>query len=159
MGGFSGLAYEGLNRFLFPLLKSLLTLCHFSFRDGTMKFVTITDRGPNAANSNYIPSIPGSERPFVVPEFGPTILRINFNRATGVFQVAETIPLMINSTTRVTGYSNLIGLGPGLAYSDETPIDIWVNLLPFDPLGLDTEGVKVILELLLGFLHVYLSLF
>jgi hypothetical protein len=115
-----------------------------SCRDGTMKFVTITDRGPNAANANYIDAIEGSERPFIVPEFGPTILRLNLNRATGEFQVAETIPLYINSTTRVTGFSNLIGLGPGLAYSDETPIDIWVNLLPFDPLGLDTEGIKVI---------------
>ena len=57
LGGFSGLAFEGRTR------------------DGKLKFITHTDRGPNGEPTGIV-------RPFLLPDFTPRLVRFTLNPGT-----------------------------------------------------------------------------
>ena len=68
LGGFSGLAFEG------------------ATRDGKLKFITHTDRGPNAEPT-------GIQRPFLLPYFTPRIVRFTLDPPNGRFDLTQQIQL------------------------------------------------------------------
>lgn len=120
LGGLSGLFFEG------------------KTQDGKLKFVTHTDRGPNGEAT-------GPLRPFLLPQFAPRIVRLELDPVTGSVAVSEQIPLRRSDGTPLTGLPNtaLAGGTPSTAHTDETPIDLFGNVLELDRLGGDFEGVAV----------------
>jgi hypothetical protein len=93
------------------------------------EFWMITDRGPNG----QIKVDGKNRRTFWVPEFNPTIIKVKLE-ANSV-RVMEILPLVGRSGKPVTGLPNLKEL-------DETPYDYTAKeVLPFNPNGLDTEGL------------------
>jgi len=118
LGGFSGLHFEG---------KDPVT--------GNLKFITHTDRGPNAEPTGLL-------RPFLLPDFAPEIVRFKLNRQ-GKLKLTERIQLQRAPGDLLTGLSNLTlpGGTANSAYNDETPVDLLGNELPLDPLGGDFEGI------------------
>ncbi|MEU2281017.1 esterase-like activity of phytase family protein [Streptomyces sp. NPDC013178] len=93
------------------------------------EFWTVTDRGPNG----QIKVDGAKRRTFPVPGFDPAIVRI---RITGnTVKVLKAIPLTTSSGKPVTGLSNQAGRDEApYSYDARTP-------LPYNPNGLDTEGV------------------
>lgn len=120
LGGFSGLFFEG------------------TTATGNLKFVTHTDRGPNGEPT-------GSQRPFLLPDFTPELVRLELNPTTGHLAVTDRIQLQVAPGQPLTGLPNTaIASGNGnTAYNDEIPVDLLGNTLPTDPLGGDLEGVVV----------------
>lgn len=117
LGGFSGLAYEGLTG------------------DGKLKFITHTDRGPNGEPV-------GIRRPFLLPDFNPRIVRFTLNPADGKFEVTQQIALRASNGRPLSGVSNTALSGDtNQAYNDEVPVDLRDRTLPLDPLGGDFEGI------------------
>ncbi|MEV6614791.1 esterase-like activity of phytase family protein [Streptomyces sp. NPDC051051] len=93
------------------------------------EYWTVTDRGPNGQIK-----VDGTKRrTFPVPGFDPAIVRIKVSGDT--VKVLRSIPLTTSSGEPVTGLSNQ-------AERDEAPYSYDARTpLPFDPNGLDTEGV------------------
>ncbi|MFC9290477.1 esterase-like activity of phytase family protein, partial [Streptomyces sp. NPDC057052] len=93
------------------------------------EYWTVTDRGPNGQIK-----VDGTKRrTFPVPGFDPAIVRIKVSG--GTVKVLRSIPLTTSSGKPVTGLSNQ-------AERDEAPYSYDARTpLPFDPNGLDTEGV------------------
>lgn len=125
LGGFSGLFFEG------------------KAENGNLKFVTHTDRGPNAEPADLLPDLPGNERPFPLPDFQPQLIRFELNPSTGEISITEQIGLSRSDGTPLTGLPNLQSSAAGTAYADEVPVDLNGNQLANDPLGGDFEGVVV----------------
>lgn len=125
LGGFSGLFFEG------------------KAANGNLKFITHTDRGPNAEPTDLLPNVPGNERPFPLPNFQPRLVRFELNPTTGKITITEQIGLQRGDGTPLTGLPNLQAGANGTAYTDEVPVDLFGNRLPNDPLGADLEGVVV----------------
>lgn len=117
LGGFSGLYFEGVAA------------------NGNLKFITHTDRGPNAEPT-------GINRPFPLPDFQPQLVRFELNQSTGAITITEQIGLKRTDGTPLTGLPNLQGTA-GTAYSDEVPVDLFGNPLANDNLGGDFEGIVV----------------
>jgi len=120
LGGFSGLAFEGIN----PV-------------NGRYKFITHTDRGPNGEPT-------GINRPFLLPNFAPEIVRFELDRTSGNLALTQRIQLQRAPGLALTGLPNLtLGTNANLPYNDE----IGVNLLGVptgaDPFGADLEGIVV----------------
>ena len=82
LGGFSGLHFEGIEP-----------------KTGHYKFITHTDRGPNAEPT-------GIERPFLLPNFAPEIVRFELDRKTGALKLTQRIPLQRERGKRLTGLPN-----------------------------------------------------
>lgn len=120
LGGFSGLHFEG------------------KTADGKLKFVTHTDRGPNGEPV-------GANRPFLLPNFAPQLVRLELDATTGNVAVTQQIPLKNSDGSLLTGLPNTaIAGGTGnTAYNDEVPVDLFNNVLNLDTLGGDFEGVIV----------------
>lgn len=122
LGGFSGLLFEG---------RDAAT--------GKLRFLTHTDRGPNAepvdTTSDGI-----KDRPFALPAFQPLWVRFEADPATGTIVVTDEIGLTRKDGSPLTGLSNLGGTN-GLAHSDEPPVDANGQPLALDPLGADLEGI------------------
>jgi hypothetical protein len=119
LGGFSGLHFEGIDS-----------------KTGNLKFITHTDRGPNAEPTGLL-------RPFLLPEFTPEIVRFELNRPAGELRLTQRIPLQHAAGNPLSGLSN-IPIADGTAnspYNDETPVDLLGSVLPLDPLGADLEGI------------------
>lgn len=93
------------------------------------EFWTITDRGPNG----QIKIDGKNRRTFPVPGFDPAILRVRADGST--IKVLDALPITTAHGRPVTGLSNINGF-------DETPYT-WdaQTPLPFNPNGLDTEGL------------------
>jgi alkaline phosphatase len=125
LGGFSGLKYEGMAA------------------NGNLKFITHTDRGPNAENVDLIKDVAGNEKPFLLPNFQPEIDRFELNAATGKITLTQRIKLTAPNGKALTGLPNLQSGEQGKAYTDEVPIDLFGNRLPNDPLGADLEGIAI----------------
>lgn len=91
----------------------------------------VTDRGPNG-----LISVDGkNRRTFPVPAFDPTIVRVRVSR--GQLRVVEALPLLTRSGQPVTGMSNQ-------PTHDESPYTYDASTpLPFNPNGVDTEGLVV----------------
>jgi hypothetical protein len=119
LGGFSGLQYEGVTR------------------DGKLKFLTHTDRGPNGEPV-------GANRPFLLPNFNPRIVRFTLDPSNGEFELTEQIALRRPDGKLLTGLPNTaLSADTNLPYNDEIPVDLFNNVLPLDPLGGDFEGIAV----------------
>jgi DNA-binding beta-propeller fold protein YncE len=120
LGGFSGLHFEGID----PLT-------------GRYKFITHTDRGPNAEPTGIL-------RPFLLPDFTPEIVRFELDMSTGALSITQRIPLQRAPGQPLTGLPNTsLSLNANQPYNDEVPVDLLGNALPLDPLGTDLEGVVV----------------
>lgn len=120
LGGFSGLHFEGINP-----------------ANGRLKFVTHTDRGPNAEPTGLL-------RPFLLPDFAPELVRFELDRASGVLSLTQRIPLKRAPGDPLTGLPNTaISASASTPYNDEVPVDLLANVLPLDPLGGDFEGVVI----------------
>lgn len=93
------------------------------------EFWMITDRGPNGQFR-----VDGrNRRTFWVPEFNPTIVRVKAEGQT--LRILDAVPIVGRSGKPVTGLPNLKGV-------DETPYNYSAQeALPFNPNGLDTEGL------------------
>ncbi|XQQ06391.1 MAG: choice-of-anchor I family protein [Leptolyngbya sp. IPPAS B-1204] len=125
LGGFSGLFFEG------------------KAANGNLRFITHTDRGPNAEPTDLLPDVPGNERPFALPEFQPRLIRFELNPSTGQISITEQIGLSRADGTPLTGLPNLQSGAAGTAYTDEVPVDLNGKRLINDPLGGDFEGIVV----------------
>jgi hypothetical protein len=119
LGGFSGLAYEG------------------TTRDGKLKFVTHTDRGPNGEPTGIV-------RPFLLPDFTPRIVRFTLDPANGRFDLTQEIALKRRDGKPLTGLPNTaISPDASQPYNDEVPVDLFGNVVPLDPVGGDLEAIVV----------------
>ncbi|MCL6434411.1 MAG: choice-of-anchor I family protein [Leptolyngbyaceae cyanobacterium HOT.MB2.61] len=119
LGGFSGLHFEGYAE------------------NGNLKFVTHTDRGPNGEPT-------GINRPFLLPDFVPEIIRFELNRATREITITERIQLQAAPGVPLSGLPNTaINSNANTPYNDEVPVDLFGNVLCRDPLGADLEGIVV----------------
>jgi hypothetical protein len=119
LGGFSGLSYEGITA------------------DGKLKFITMTDRGPNAEPT-------GIKRPFLLPSFNPRLVRFTVDPRNGRFKLTDQIALRAANGRSLTGLPNTaLSADANQPYNDEVPVDLRNNVLPLDPLGGDFEGVAV----------------
>jgi hypothetical protein len=117
LGGFSGLAFEG------------------TTSDGKLKFVTHTDRGPNAEPT-------GITRPFLLPIFSPRIVRFTLDPVSGRFDLTEQIALRRQDGRPLTGLPNVaLSADASQAFNDEVPVDLFGSALPLDPLGGDFEAI------------------
>ncbi|MGK7902185.1 MAG: choice-of-anchor I family protein [Hormoscilla sp.] len=114
LSGFSGLYYEGVNP-----------------DNGNLQFITHPDRGPDDGTDE------NGDRIFILPEFQPELVRFELDRESGVLDIVDRIGLKRQDGTPLTGLPNLPELDP------DTPVDEDENLLEFDPLGIDPEGVVV----------------
>ena len=118
LGGLSGLFYEG------------------SDDQGNLQFVTVPDRGPNGEPTD-VDGDGDNERPFALPDYQAQVIRFTLNPNSGEFNITETILLTRgDGTTPITGLPNIPGI-------DEEPVDLSGNLLDYDPLGADMEGVVI----------------
>jgi hypothetical protein len=119
LGGFSGLGFEGVTA------------------DGKLKFITHTDRGPNAEPT-------GINRPFLLPFFNPRIVRFTLDPQDGRFELTDQIALRTENGRPLTGLPNTaLSADANQPYNDEVPVDLRNNVLPLDPLGGDFEGIAV----------------
>lgn len=118
LGGLSGLWFEGMSV------------------GGNYQFVTIPDRGPNGAPTD-VDSDGEDERPFALPEYQARVIRFELNPTSGDIMLTEQISL-----TRSDGVTPITGL-PNIPDVDEEPVDLFGNLLPYDEMGADMEGIVV----------------
>ena len=119
LGGFSGLAFEGMTR------------------DGKLKFITNTDRGPNGEPTGIV-------RPFLLPNFTPRLVRFTLDPANGRFDLTQEILLKRADGSPLTGLPNTaLSTNASQPYNDEVPVDLFGAVVPLDPLGGDLEGIVV----------------
>jgi hypothetical protein len=107
---------------------------------GVITFWANTDRGPNLEPVN-VDGDAALERPFALPGFQPRIATFTYNPATNAIALTGQILLRRPDGTPMTGLPNIQGVAPGLAYTDEQPVDLFGNTIPNDPLGGDLEGL------------------
>ncbi len=121
LGGFSGLAYEGVTP------------------DGRLKFIANTDRGPNGE-----PNAAG-QRPFLLPQFSPELVRFTVDPSNGRFTLQQRIALRNADGSPLTGLPNtaVVGGTANTPHNDEVPVDLNGNVLALDRLGGDFEGIVV----------------
>jgi hypothetical protein len=97
--------------------------------DAQDEFWLMTDRGPNG----QVRINGANRRTFPIPTFSPMILRVKTEGET--IRILETIPILGQSGKSVSGISNIKSY-------DETPYDVTgKNELPFNPSGIDPEGL------------------
>lgn len=107
LGGFSGLQFA-------------------NEKDGAIFFHTITDRGPNGEPN-------GIDRPFLLPEYAPTILVLKADVATSELSVSAEFKLKKKEGALLTGLPN--------SRNEENPTDIFGLFYSVDQQGLDIEGL------------------
>jgi Ca2+-binding RTX toxin-like protein len=119
LGGLSGLWFEGIDE-----------------ETGNLKFVTVPDRGPNGAPTD-VDEDGDEERPFVLPDYQARVIRFELDEESGrIVNLSETLLTQQNGTTPISGLPNIEGI-------DEVPVDLNGNVLTYDPLGADLEGVVI----------------
>src|SRR5262249_26043714 len=103
--------------------------------DPSNVFYTVTDRGPNGTVTvNGV-----AQTAFPLPKFTPTIVKIEV--VGNAIDILQQIPLKLPSgTDPITGTQYISGIS-NIAGLDEAPYDANGNPLPYDPYGLDTEGI------------------
>ena len=120
LGGFSGLAYEG------------------TTRDGKLKFVTHTDRGPNGEPT-------GIFRPFLLPQFTPRIVRFTLDPSSGRFELTAADSIVARRMASRSPACRTPRF-PATRINRTTtrlPVDLFGNTMPTDPLGGDFEAIVV----------------
>src|SRR5262249_30313188 len=95
------------------------------------EFYGLTDRGPNVDG-------PNGSKVFPLPDFNPKIG--HFKIENGAAQLINTITLSDTTGKARTGLPN----PPGPGNTGETALDLTGKTLPFDPQGLDTEGLAAL---------------
>src|SRR5262249_25522868 len=68
-------------------------------------------------------------------------VRLELSPSSGAVAIREIIPLTRLNGKPLTGLPNLAATRPGMAFTDETPIDLRGQTLQLDPMGLDLEGI------------------
>jgi hypothetical protein len=98
-------------------------------------FYTNTDRGPNGTVT-----VDGVDQTaFPIPTFTPRIVKIEVVGST--IKILKQIPLKLaHGTDPITGTRYISGVS-NVPTLDEAPYDSAGNPLPYDPYGLDTEGI------------------
>ena len=105
LGGFSGLAFEG------------------TTGDGKLKFITHTDRGPNGEPT-------GINRPFLLPDFKPRLVRFTLDPANGEFELTQQIPLRAANGRPLTGSAEHRAVGRRQpAVQRRSAVDLFGNVL------------------------------
>jgi hypothetical protein len=99
---------------------------------GSKDFYSLTDRGPNVAGS-------GTDKLFAVPEFHPQVGRFRLDH--GQLIQEEVIVLKAADGTPLTGLP--VGASGACGSTGEIPRALDGTLLPFDPNGIDSEGLRV----------------
>jgi len=118
LGGLSGLFFAG------------------TAENGNLQFVTVPDRGPNGAPTD-VNGDGDEERPFALPDYQARVVSFELNESTGAIENLTELPLVRqDGTTPITGLPNIPGV-------DEEPVDLLGNLLPYDELGADLEGIVI----------------
>lgn len=107
LGGFSGLQF-------------------IEEKEGALMFQTVTDRGPNG-------ELNGIDRPFLLPEFSPTVVFLKVDLASKELSIAAEIKLKKKDGTPLTGLPN--------TRLEENPTDIFGLYYSVDQQGLDIEGL------------------
>ena len=107
LGGFSGLQFV-------------------ESKEGSIIFQTITDRGPNG-------HLNGIDRPFLLPEYSPTIVFLKADLVSKELSVVAEIKLKKKDGTALTGLPN--------TRLEENPTDIFGLYYSVDQQGLDVEGL------------------
>ena len=123
LGGFSGLWIDSVDA-----------------ATGVITFWANTDRGPNLEPVN-VDGDAALERPFALPGFQTRICTFSYNPATNALALTGQILLRKPDGTPLSGLPNIQGVAPGLANTDEQPIDLFGNPIANDPLGGDLEGL------------------
>ena len=95
-------------------------------------FYMLTDRGPN-----FTPSNP-DQKVFPVPSFAPQIGL--FRLKDCLLERVDVVELKNAAGTRLSGIPN----PPGAGGTGEIPVELDGRILPFDPEGLDPEGLAVL---------------
>jgi len=95
-------------------------------KNGDFFFYAITDRGPNGHTS-------ANDRPFLLPDFSPSIMTIKADSKSKTLEVVKILPLKKPNGTPLTGLPN--------NRTEENPLDIFGLVYSFDELGMDTEGL------------------
>jgi hypothetical protein len=95
--------------------------------DGDYVFWSHTDRGPNADSDK------NNNRPFVSPEFQPRLTQFKVNRNAPFATYLQVVPLALPNGKPMTGLPN--------KKTDETPVALDMQVLPFDPMGIDPEAI------------------
>lgn len=116
LGGFSGLRYLGRTP------------------SGKLRFLTHTDRGPNADEVKDKAS-KTRKRPFLLPAFQPRLIVLEGDPVTGLLTVERQILLRRPDGKKLSGIPQKAG--------QEAPMDSLGKDIPYDPYGLDLESVAV----------------
>jgi len=127
-GGYSGLSFVGIDDV-----------------SGNMVFLVHTDRGPTPSpvdldNDGIL------ERPFALPHLKMSLTKLSLNRESKQLKVIGQQYLKTKNGIPLTGLCNISSKEfneSNVASTDEIPADIEGNLLPFDPFGVDLEGVGI----------------
>lgn len=102
--------------------------------EGELVFWTHSDRGPNA--EAYAMADKRQARPFVWPDYSPTVTQFKLNPATGGITYLQEITLKRTATTGMSGLPNSL--------TDEVPVDTSGAVLKRDWLGIDPESICII---------------
>lgn len=95
-------------------------------KEGSLMFQTVTDRGPNG-------ELNGIDRPFLLPEFSPTVVFLKADLNSKELSVAAEIKLKKKDGTPLTGLPN--------TRLEENPTDVFGLYYSVDQQGLDIEGI------------------
>lgn len=118
--GFSGLYFAGKND------------------NGDLVFWSHSDRGPNTEPIKD-PVKNTILRPFVDPTFQPRLYQFVLNRKTGSIEFKQDVPLTMPNGEKMNGLPNFKARAGRTG--DETPVQLDMTALPFDPMGVDPESL------------------
>ncbi len=121
LGGFSGLAYEGVN----PVT-------------GRKSFLTHTDRGPNSEQELTEDKL--AARRFGLPTFNPLLVRFELDEDTLTAKITEVKALKSKNGKAISGLPNLDPKSKRKD-ADEVPLSSDGKSLTYNPSGLDPEAV------------------
>ncbi|MCC2678417.1 MAG: hypothetical protein K0R29_993 [Pseudobdellovibrio sp.] len=106
-------------------------------------FKTVTDRGANAGETDV--TIKGKKikaRPFLIPEFAPTVVEFSYNSDTKKLTVLNKVPLKDEDGDPFTGLPPKAAEGQQM----EAAVDTDLELLDTDEIGADSEGFCQVAE-------------
>lgn len=124
LGGFSGLAYLGKN----PTTN-------------TLRFMTMTDRGPNSEPTPVGPK-GHKHRAFLLPAFVPELVSFEIDVKTKQVTITNRLPLLASDGKPMSGLPVRPG-DPNSPGHDETGVDLFGNSLPADARGIDPESMVI----------------
>ncbi|MTF37636.1 choice-of-anchor I domain-containing protein [Cyanobacterium aponinum] len=120
LGGFSGLTFLGMND------------------SGNYEFLTHMDLGPSETGNRDIndDGVEERVRTYLIPDLQPRLVKFEYNPNNGDTNILDQVLLTRQDGSPLTGLPNLPTDDGG-----RIPIDEDGNILDFDPLGADLEGL------------------